>query len=380
MKPGGIWRHAALAAAIAGAGVSAYLLIEYLGGRGGICLTGGGCDAVRNSAYAYPLGIPMPLFGVVFYLVAARLAWRSLDPAPIFGVAPRLVLAAAGAAGIAVSAVLTGIEAFVIHAFCTWCLAQAAASLAFGVAAAIGLWAGAGDHLSPPESTRRAQRRMARELATDREWLRRNGLVSAGAMSLLVIGLLIGGAATATQAPTGPSASLGVVLAPSTAPVAGSGPVTVVEFADFQCPTCAAVAPELQTLVSEKRITLIYRFFPLPQHQNADLAARVAVAAQIQGKFWPMHDQLFATQSNWADMSDAAARAYFAQLATSLGLDVTKWTVDLDSSSVANLVASDLQAAETLNLPGTPSLFVNGHPYSGGFTLDDLRSAVAAAG
>jgi len=380
MHVGGGWRHAALVAAIAGLGISTYLLIEYVAGRGGICLTGGGCDVVRNSAYAYPLGIPMPLFGVAFYLASTWLAWRSVDPAPIFGVAPRLVLAAAGAAGIAVSAVLTGIEALVLHAFCTWCLAQAAASLALGVAAGLGLWAGSGEEAGA-ESTRRAQRRKSREVSAERGRLQRSGLLSAGAISLLVFGLLIGSAVSAAQTPAlGPSASPGFDLAPSTAPATGTGPVTVVEFADFQCPTCALIAPELQTLVSEGRIRLVYRMFPLPQHQNAELAARAAAAANLQGKFWPMHDQLFATQTTWQNMSDSAARADFARLATSLGLDVSKWTTDLDSSAVTNFVASELQAAETLNLPGTPSIFVNGQPYNGGFTLDDLRNAVAAAG
>jgi protein-disulfide isomerase len=372
-----MWRHAALVAAIAGIGISTYLLVEYLGGSGGICVSGTGCDTVRLSAFAHPLGIPMPLFGVVFYLVAAWLAWRSLNPAPLFGMPPRFLFAALGLAGIAVSAVLTGIEAFVLHAFCTWCVAQAVASVALGVAALIGLRPSS-DEDPPANAPRRVQRRVARELSAERDRLRRNALLSAGAMSLLVIGLLFGGAVTAARTPS-PSASTSVDLVPSTAPRTGTGSVTVVEFADFQCPSCAAAAPELQTLVDEGSITLVYRMFPLPQHQNAELAARAALAANLQGKFWPMHDQLFATQTSWQNLSDSAARAYFTQLATSVGLNVAQWTKDLDSSAVANLVASDLQAAETLNLPGTPSLFINGQPYSGGLTLDDLRSAVTAA-
>src|SRR5438132_525709 len=81
MQPGSAWRRLALVSAIVGAGVSAYLLVEYLNDRGGICLTGGGCDAVRASAFAYPLGIPMPLFGVAFYFAATWVAWRTTDPA-----------------------------------------------------------------------------------------------------------------------------------------------------------------------------------------------------------------------------------------------------------------------------------------------------------
>lgn len=374
-----IWRHAALVAAIAGAGISAYLLVEYLNDSAGICLTGSGCDEVRLSAYSHILGLPVPLYGLAFYVVAAWVAWRSLSADPLFGLPPRLVLAGLGVAGVAVSAVLTGLEAFVIHSFCTWCLAQAIASLVLGVAAFIGLLRGSRDEVTPTDSTRRAQRRAAQEAAAERNQLQRNGLVSAGAMTMLVVGLLLGGALTNTAPTPGASSSASSALEPAYAPRIGSGPVTVVEFADYQCPACAVVSPELQTLVNEGRITLVYRMYPLPQHQNAELTARAAVAANLQGKFWPMHDQIFATQSNWENLSDTDARAYLAQLASPLGLDVARWTQDLDSSAVANTVASDLSAAETLNLRGTPSLFINGRSYNGGLSLVELRSAVTAA-
>ncbi len=144
MQQRSTWRQVALVAAIVGAGISVYLLVEYLGGSGGICLTGGGCDAVRLSAYAYPLGIPMPLFGLVFYLAAAWTAWRTVDPAPILGVPPRAALLLLGVVGVAVSAFLTGVEAFVLHSFCTWCLAQAGASLVL-FAAALAVWTGRAD-------------------------------------------------------------------------------------------------------------------------------------------------------------------------------------------------------------------------------------------
>ena len=373
------WRHAALVAAIAGAGISAYLLVEYLNDSGGICLTGSGCDEVRLSAYSHILSLPVPLYGLAFYLVAAWVAWRSLGSAPLLGVPPRVVLAGLGAAGIAVSAVLTGLEAFVIHSFCTWCLAQAVASLVLGVAAFIGLGRGSRDDVPPPDTTRRAQRRAAQEVAAERNQLQRNGLLSAGAMTLLVVGLLLGGALTSATPTPGPSASASSALEPAYAPRIGSGSVTVVEFADYQCPACAVVSPELQTLVNEGRITLVYRMYPLPQHQNAELTARAAVAANLQGKFWPLHDQIYATQSSWENLSDTDARAYLTQLARTVGLDVTRWTQDLDSSAVADTVATDLSAAETLNLRGTPSLFINGRSYSGGLSLADLRSAVTAA-
>jgi len=159
MQPGNAWRRIALVSAIVGAGVSAYLLVEYLSNRGGVCLTGGGCDAVRTSAFAYPLGIPMSMFGVAFYLVAAWTTWRTTIPDRLFGQDPRVLLAALGLVGIGVSAFLTGVEAFVIHAYCTWCLVQAGAALALGVATLRGVAMRDG-----PMPIRDASRRTRRQL------------------------------------------------------------------------------------------------------------------------------------------------------------------------------------------------------------------------
>src|SRR2546430_2103648 len=104
--------------------------------------------------------------------------------------------------------------------------------------------------------------------------------------------------------------------------------LTGVEFADFQCPPCAATAPELQQLVDNGSITLVYRYFPLPQHPLAQLAATAAAAADVQGKFWPLHDKLFETQSSWENLSAASATTYITQLASQVGLDVTRCRAD----------------------------------------------------
>ena len=153
----------------------------------------------------------------------------------------------------------------------------------------------------------------------------------AAGRSLLVAGLLLGGAFTNKPADSRPVGEHVVDLAPAYAPRIGSGPVTVVEFADYQCPACAAVSPELQTLVTEGRITLVYRMYPLPQHQNAELTARAAVAAEPPGQVLAdaRQDLRHPDQTGRASL-DADARAYLTQLAGSVGLDVTRWTQDLD--------------------------------------------------
>jgi protein-disulfide isomerase len=373
------WRHVALVAAIAGAGISAYLLVQYLSGRGGVCVTGSGCDAVRLSAFAYPLSVPMPAFGLAFYAIAAALAWRTLRPDPIRGFSARALLALVGAAGVGVSVLLTGIEAFVIHAFCTWCLAQAGASLALGAAAFIGLRRRMEGEPPGAQQTRRIRRQAASQAEVERASLRRSGILAAGVTAFVVVGFLAAGALAGGANGTPPVASGGSILAPASAPRVGSGPVTVVEFADYQCPACAAVAPELQRLVDEGRITLVYRNFPLPQHQNAVLAARAAVAAGPQDMFWQLHDLLFASHASWESLSSSDATAYFARLAGQAGLDVARWQADLGTSTVADTVSSDAAAAANLHLNSTPSIFINARLYTGSLSLDALRSAVAAA-
>jgi len=306
----------ALAAALVGAGISAYLLVEYATGRSGLCVTGSGCDEVRASAFAYPFGIPMPLFGLVFYLAVAWIAWRSLGPAQLLGMSPRVALAALALAGLAVSVVLSAIEAFVIHAFCTWCLAQAGASLVLAIASVLGVARHGPSGQVNRDISRRAQRVAAREAARQLEeqkrGLRREGLLVSGLMAIVVASLLVGGALG--RSGPGPSANPGAnttgSLAPASAPRTGSGPVTVVEFADYECPACQAVAPELQQLVTDGSITLVYRYFPLPQHSLAVLAAQAAQAATLQGKFWPMHDLLFSTHAAWENMSSDEARLF----------------------------------------------------------------------
>lgn len=363
----GRWRALAVLSAIFGAGVSVYLLVEYTTGQSGLCLTGSGCDAVRASAFAYPLGIPMPLFGVVFYTAAAWLAYRSLHGG-------RGLLLAAGVVAVAMSAVLTAIEAFVIGAFCTWCLASAGASLLL-LAGAVGLWR------TPPvegaaRTSGKARQQQARAEAAERDSLRRVGLWS-GAVTVVLFGaLLVAGAVTAGPA----SAQGGDDLAPAGSPRLGAGQVTVVEFADFQCPGCATVAPILRAMAEANEMTLVYRHFPLDTiHANANAAARAAEAADRQGAFFAFGDALYARQAAWSNLGVAEADAYFAALAAELGLDVDAWRADYTGADVRADVEADAAAARRLNLPGTPTIYVGADRYEGELSAAGLRSAIAAA-
>jgi protein-disulfide isomerase len=132
-------------------------------------------------------------------------------------------------------------------------------------------------------------------------------------------------------------------------------PVTIVEWADFECPACAATSPILDQAVEAypQHVRLVYKHFPLGMHEHAEGAARAAVAAQKQGKFWEMHHAMFNNQSSLDDTG-------LVKLAGEVGLDVKAFDADRRTEAVADAVTADRKAAEKLGLRGTPSVFVNG--------------------
>ncbi len=147
--------------------------------------------------------------------------------------------------------------------------------------------------------------------------------------------------------------------------------VTIVEFSDFQCPFCSRVTPTLEQLLEDypDDVRVVYKHLPLPFHQRALPAAKAAVAAGKQGKFWEMHDLLFANQQN---LDDETLRAHAAQL----GLDAEQFQADSGSAEVAAIVAEDLKQAGELGVTGTPGFFVNGRFLSGAQPYQAFTSRV----
>jgi len=367
------WRSAALLSSIVGAAASTYLLVEYVTGQPGLCLTGSGCDVVRASAFAYPLGIPMPLIGLVFYLAAIWIQLRMLDARSIAGLRVETALLTLAIVGATASIVLTAIEAFVIEAFCSWCLVQAAASLALLLAAVM-------LRRAPVDATEahssRTRHQAARILEGERASLLRTLRAGAGAAVLAVAALLVMGAANGAPI-SSPSPSS---LAPAGSPRIGSGAVEVVEFADFQCPGCAALAPILADLAASDEMTLVSRYFPLDSiHPNADRSARAAAAADQQGSFWPMSAALYARQDAWKDLPGGDADAFFLAMADELGLDTGRWQASYQSPETAAAVDLDRQAASAMGLSSTPTLFIGGTQYTGPLSAEGIRAAIAAA-
>ncbi len=161
-----------------------------------------------------------------------------------------------------------------------------------------------------------------------------------------------------------PEATLGVTDAP----------VTIVEFTDFQCPFCRRAEEPVHQLLaaSGKNIHLVYRSFPLDFHAHAELAAEAALAAGAQGKFWPMHDLLFANQTS-------LDRAHLDDFARQLNLDVARFDDDLSTGKFRAAVASDRALGQRYGVDGTPFFFINGRALVGARSLPELQQAVQLA-
>lgn len=152
--------------------------------------------------------------------------------------------------------------------------------------------------------------------------------------------------------------------------------VTLIEYADYQCPGCKAAAPYVKE-VREKykdNLTFILRNYPLTSiHPNARAAAATAEAAGLQGKFWEMSDLLFENQDNWKDATLSDRATVFEGYANELGLDMTQFQNDSGSNEVVKKINFDVAVGKKDDVSQTPTLILNGEK----LTDDQMRSAEA---
>jgi protein-disulfide isomerase len=147
---------------------------------------------------------------------------------------------------------------------------------------------------------------------------------------------------------------------------------TLLEYGDYECPHCAHVQPIVQELLRElgDDLCFVFRNYPQPGvHPRAVPAAEAAEAADMQGKFWLMHDRLFLHQS---DLSDPVIH----RLAQELPLDMATFNRDLSSGSPARRVAEDVEGGESLGIEETPTFFVNGRMHVGSYEFLPLLKAL----
>jgi protein-disulfide isomerase len=137
--------------------------------------------------------------------------------------------------------------------------------------------------------------------------------------------------------------------------------VTIEEYGDYQCPPCGLLHPEMKKIEQEygARINFVFRNLPLSQlHKNALAAAQAAEAARLQSRFWEMHDRIYETQNAWKD--DANPRSIFINYAQELGLDVERFTRDMDGPEVQRRLKDDRDRADSLAVVGTPTVLIEG--------------------
>lgn len=134
-----------------------------------------------------------------------------------------------------------------------------------------------------------------------------------------------------------------------------NAPVTITLFDDFQCPYCAKLVPTMDKVMAAypKQVKVVFKHFPLSMHKFARAAAIASIAARNQGKFWPMHDKLFA---NYNKLNDAKIR----ELAESVGLDMVRFDQDINNPALQQEVAVDTQLGGKAGVRGTPAAYING--------------------
>ena len=149
--------------------------------------------------------------------------------------------------------------------------------------------------------------------------------------------------------------------------------VKVVEYADFQCPGCAAFFPIFEQVKAKYKDQVSFQFvhFPLSQlHANAQSAHRAAQAASNQDKFWEMHDLLYQNQKSWSSSTSAAL--IFEGYATQLGLDVARYKIDFASANTNSIIQADIKTGQALKVTGTPTFFVDGKQVEDNNTISTL--------
>jgi protein-disulfide isomerase len=160
-----------------------------------------------------------------------------------------------------------------------------------------------------------------------------------------------------------------------------TAPVEVIEFADFECPGCGQFAtitePDIRTnLINTGKIRVRYIDFPLPMHRNTWDASLAAACANEQGKFWEMHDQLFANQDRWSGETTSRPRPIIADMAKAIGLDMSKYGACMENDSQRAKVQSHLLEAERRGVSQTPTFVIGGTMTPGAIPYDTFKRLV----
>lgn len=161
-------------------------------------------------------------------------------------------------------------------------------------------------------------------------------------------------------------------------------PVTLIEYGDYSCSACYGISSVVDAITKEyqDQLQYVFRNYPLTKsHPNSMAASAAAEAAGLQGKYWEIHSQLFEQQSSWEELSVSDRTDYFKKLASSLGLDIDKFTTDMASSAVSKKITYDQALGNKQLLDATPTFYLNGTKIDveAASTSDGLKKVINAA-
>lgn len=349
-----------LALSLLGVFISTYLLWVYTSPSRPLVCLGTGCDVVRASRYANLWGLPMPVYGVGMYAVLVLLIFcEALVSAPLARLT-RYALAAISGAGFLFSLYLTWLEGFVIHAWCAWCVTSAiTVTLFFILACAELIWPSA----VPAEVLTPLRRQFA----------------------VLFVALMFGAPAfwylahhgeKPANIPASAEALREHLVRPDSHATGNpNASVTVVEFGDFECPSCGREEPVVEEVLQKygAQVRFVFRQFPLEKvHEDALRAAEASECAADQGKFWEAERKFY---ENQIDLSESALEHYAGEL----GLDQARFKQCLSSGATEARVRQDIADARALGLNATPTFFIGQRAFARPIEISEFFDAIDQA-
>lgn len=189
------------------------------------------------------------------------------------------------------------------------------------------------------------------------------------ALGIVLLGGIIWAIASAPPASNVPGGNPNLSFNDANDPTRGpeNAPITIRVFGDLECPACRSAEPGINHVLNtySDQVRLVWNDFPLPAtiHPNARLAANAARCAEEQGKFWEMHDELYATQASWSGSSNV--RADFEALASRIEIDAQGFRACLDDRRHDNKITDDMAEGRANGVSSTPTFFVNNVMYAG---------------
>ena len=162
-------------------------------------------------------------------------------------------------------------------------------------------------------------------------------------------------------------------------------PVKIIEYADFECPSCGMFAtvtePDVRSRIIDAGLAnLTFYDFPLNMHRNTLSASNAAACADEQGKFWPMHDRIFQGQAEWNGEATDAPKPFLKRYAGEVGLDVAKWETCFDARKYQKRINANLADGLRRGVGSTPTFIIGSKMYPGVRYYDELKKIVDSVG